>query len=61
MVAIIVALAVEQFKVLFAEMTAVISALNICVDVLLWVSAILCVVSGAIYLYDNKEFVNTAK
>ena len=61
MVAIIVALAVCQVNVLFGEMTALIGALNIIVDLLLWLSAVLCVVSGAIYLYDNREFVNTAK
>ena len=61
MVAIIVALAVCQVNVLFGEMTALIGVLNIIVDLLLWLSAVLCVVSGAIYLYDNREFVNTAK
>ena len=61
MVAIIVALAVCQVKVLFAEMSALNYTLDIIVDVLLWLSAILCVISGIIYVYDNKEFVNTAK
>ena len=30
-------------------------------SVLLWISAILCVISGVIYLVDNKEFIDTTK
>lgn len=60
MVAIIFTLAVCQLKVLLGEV-AIISALDIAVDVLLWASAVLCVISGIIYVIDNKEFVNTAK
>ena len=61
MVAIIVALVVEYVKISFETVSAISGILDITVDVLLWLSAVLCVISGVIYLYDNKEFVNTAK
>ncbi len=37
------------------------SILSLAVTVLLWVSAVLCVVSGVIYLLDNKDFVTKTK
>lgn len=61
MVAIIVALAVCQYKVLYPANSALSNALDISVNVLLWVSAVLCVISGIIYLYDNKDFVDPTK
>lgn len=60
MVAIIYVLAAEQVKVLVDNAT-VTKALDISGDVLLWVSAVLCIISGVIYVIDNKEFVNTSK
>ena len=61
MVAIIVALAVCQYKVLYPANLALSNALDISVNVLLWASAVLCVISGIIYLYDNKDFVDPTK
>lgn len=61
MVAIIVTLAVCQFEVVFPELTTVIFVLKIVCDILLWLSAVLCVVSGIIYINDNKEFINANK
>ncbi len=60
MVAIIFVLAAEQVKVLVGE-GAIADALDISGSVLLWLSAVLCIVSGVIYVIDNKEFVNTSK
>lgn len=60
MVAIIFAMAAKQFMELF-DLPAINSVLEISVSVLLWISAVLCVISGAIYLIDNKEFIDTTK
>ncbi len=60
MVAIIFVLAAEQVKVL-VENAALTKVLDISGSVLLWVSAVLCIISGVIYVIDNKEFVNTSK
>lgn len=35
--------------------------LSAAVTVLLWISAVLCVISGAIYLIDNKDFIKHTK
>ena len=35
--------------------------LSIATTVLLWISAILCVISGVIYLVDNKDFIKQTK
>lgn len=40
---------------------AVVSVLSIATSVLLWISAIFAVISGIIYLLDNKEFVDPSK
>ncbi|MEE0928710.1 MAG: CDP-diacylglycerol--glycerol-3-phosphate 3-phosphatidyltransferase [Acutalibacteraceae bacterium] len=45
-----------------SEIYGVIGAiLSAAVTILLWVSAVLCVVSGVIYLLDNKEFITKTK
>ncbi len=36
-------------------------ALNIVIMVLFWASAVLCVISGAIYLYGCKDYINSSK
>lgn len=61
MASIVFALAVAQFKEWFSNLTAVINVLDIAVSVLLWASAILCIISGIIYLSENKEYVNSSK
>ncbi len=60
MIAIIFAMAAKQFEALF-DIAVVNSVLDILVSVFLWISAVLCVISGAIYLVDNKEFIDTTK
>lgn len=68
MVAIIFALTAKQaiellvqFNVRAETMQIIVPILNISTDVLLWISAVLCVISGVIYLIDNKEFIDTTK
>lgn len=60
MVAIIFAMTVEQFKALFT-FPVLNGILDILTSIFLWISAILCVISGVIYLIDNKEFIDTTK
>ena len=60
MVAIIFAMAAKQFGELF-NFPVVNNILDIATTVLLWISAVLCVISGAIYLIDNKDFVDSSK
>ena len=60
MVAIIFAMAAKQFGEFF-NFPVVNNILDIATTVLLWISAVLCVISGAIYLIDNKDFVDSSK
>ena len=60
MVAIIFAITAEQLKE-FVKLDVLSASLDIATDILLWISAILCVISGVIYLIDNKEFIDTTK
>lgn len=41
--------------------TAIEPVADIVILVLFWISTVLCAVSGAIYLYDAKDFINTSK
>jgi CDP-diacylglycerol--glycerol-3-phosphate 3-phosphatidyltransferase len=59
--AIVLGIAFEQAKDWWFAGTAVASVLDIIFNIVLWASTILCVISGAIYLLENKEFVNTTK
>ena len=34
---------------------------NIIISVLFWISAVLCIISGAIYLFSSKEYIDPAK
>lgn len=68
MIAIIFALTVKQFVELLVifgvgaeALTLITTICSVATTVLLWISAILCVVSGVIYLMDNKDFVKNAK
>lgn len=67
-VAIIFALVIAQimqivgwFNIPFEVMSVVGLVAQIAVSVPLWISAILCVISGVIYLLDNKDFIKQAK
>ena len=73
MIAIIFALTARQFVEIinipavakFFGGEAVIAnidfALSVAITVLIWVSAVLCVLSGVIYLVDNKQFFKNTK
>ncbi len=41
--------------------TAFVSGCNIIISILFWVSAVLCIISGVIYLLDSREFVDPTK
>ena len=41
--------------------TAIERVSDIVILVLFWISTVLCAVSGAIYLYDAKDYINTSK
>ena len=60
--AIVLGIAFAQLKEwFFADGGLIEMGLDIGFNVVLWASTVLCVISGAIYLYQNKEFVNTTK
>lgn len=40
---------------------SIINAFDIVIIVLFWITAVLCTLSGAIYLIDNKGIINTSK
>ena len=62
MVGIIIALAAFAVLDMFDLMsTSLNSVINIVVITLFWVSAVLCVISGMIYLIDNKQYINSSK
>lgn len=68
MIAIIFALTAKQFFEIFAmfnvnaEVLALFELiLGVLTSILLWVSAILCIISGVIYIIDNKDFVKQTK
>ena len=60
MTAIIFALTAKQFCE-FVNIPVLTTILDVTTSVLLWISAILCVISGAIYLLSNKEAVDPSK
>ena len=59
--AIVLGIAFEQVKEWFSLSAAVTTALDVIFNIVLWTSTLLCVISGVIYLNENKEFVNTTK
>ncbi|MBQ8303396.1 MAG: CDP-diacylglycerol--glycerol-3-phosphate 3-phosphatidyltransferase [Clostridia bacterium] len=61
MVAIIFTITVLAFVDLFPAFPVLNEILFAAVSVALWVSTILCAVSGAVYLVQNAEFVKSAK
>lgn len=40
---------------------AFVGACNIIISVLFWISAVLCIISGAIYLIDSKDYIDPTK
>ena len=60
MIAIIYAIAAEQF-IQFVDAPVLTVVLRSLTTVFLWISAIICIISGAIYLVDNVKFINSSK
>lgn len=60
MIAIIFAIAAEAFKE-FVNISVLNTFLDLFTTIFLWIATVLTVISGVIYLLDNKEFINTAK
>lgn len=62
MLGIIFALAAYSLVVDFGvNIPALTNALNIIIIALFWISAVLCVISGGIYLYGCKDSINPSK
>ena len=61
MVAIIFTITVLCFTDLFPQFTLLNAALEVAVSVALWISTVLCVISGAIYLVQNGQTINSSK
>lgn len=61
MVAIIFTIAVMAFAGLFPEFPVLNAILYVSASVALWISTVLCAVSGAVYLVQNGEFIKSAK
>ena len=60
MIAIIYAIAAEQF-IQFIDIPVLTLVLRSLTTVFLWISAVICIISGAIYLIDNVKFINSSK
>ncbi len=60
MIAIIYAIAAEQF-IQFIDIPVLTLVLRSLTSVFLWISAVICIISGAIYLIDNIKFINSSK
>ncbi len=61
MVAIIFTITVLAFKDIFGQFTMLNAVLDNCVSASLWISTALCVISGAIYLAQNSQIINSSK
>ncbi len=61
MLGIIFALAVYAFNEFCAIPTNVLEILNIVIIALFWLSAVLCVISGVIYIWNGREYISNAK
>lgn len=61
--AIVIGLAVAQIKEWLWVLpdSTLWNLLDVGFNVVLWASTVLCIISGAIYLWQNREFVNTTK
>ena len=59
--AIVIGIAFAQVKQWFSLTAGAVLALDIVFNIVLWTSTVLCIISGIIYLMQNKEFVNNTK
>lgn len=61
MVSIIYVLASQYFLSIFTANSGVLSVCSVITDIVLWVSAIMTVISGIVYVKQNKEFIDPRK
>jgi len=61
MLGIIFALFVYALNEFYSLSAGVFNVLNIVIIALFWISAVLCVISGAIYVWGGKEYIANAK
>ncbi len=61
MSSVIYVLASQYFLSIFSASDAVINANNIITNVILWASALMTVISGAVYVKQNKDFIDPRK
>ena len=61
MIGIIFALAVYALGEFVSLSSSLLNTLNVVVVVLFWLSALLCIISGAIYVYGGREYIKNAK
>ncbi len=61
MLGIIFALAVYALNELVTLSPESLNILNIVIIALFWLSAVLCIISGAIYIWNGKEYISNAK
>lgn len=61
MSAIIYVLASQYFLSLFTVPSIVVTIIGIVTDVVLWASAVLTIISGLVYVKQNKEFIDPTK
>ena len=61
MIGIIFAIAVYAAKEFISLSGGALAVLDIVILTVFWISAVLCVISGAIYLADSKEYIDPSK
>ena len=61
MVGIVLALAIYALKDFNIVPQNVLAILDIVIIALFWLSAVLCVISGAIYIWGGREYIKNAK
>lgn len=61
MVAIIVAIAGQYFLSFFADPGPLVTGITVITNIALWVSAVLTVISGVIYVMQNKKYIDPQK
>lgn len=61
MVSIIYVLASQYFLSVFAAGEGVVAVCAVVTDIVLWISAIMTVISGVVYVKQNKEFIDPRK
>ena len=61
MLGIIFALAVLTYSKLASVPIAMLGGLNVLIMLLFWISAVLCVISGAIYIWNGRQYIANVK